>query len=128
MTFNIGSQQAGQINNVQGDQHIAGGQHAVFGTDAVARQAARDLRRALAEATIDRRNAAGARRELDEIDAGLGAARPDRHRVAGALERLTRLLSSAGALVTAGAALVEPLRALAGWLGGLGAPVLQLLG
>src|SRR5690242_2374616 len=111
MTFNIGSQQAGQINNVQGDQHIAGGQHAVFGTDAVARQAVRDLRRALAETTLDRRDGVAARRELDEIDAGLGAARPDRHRAAGALERLTWLLSSAGALATAGAALVEPLRA-----------------
>lgn len=49
------------------------------------------------------------------------------HGAAGALERFTRLLSSAGALATAGATLVEPLRALAGWLGGLGKPVLQLL-
>ena len=29
MTFNIGNQNAGTINNVEGDQHVHGGQHGV---------------------------------------------------------------------------------------------------
>jgi hypothetical protein len=128
MTFNIGSQNAGQINNVAGDMHVSGGQHGVVGTPEVARQISRNLRRSVATVQLDRRSAQAARAEVDEIDAGLSREQPDRARVAGALERLTRLLSATGALAAAGAALVEPLQALAGWLGELGAPVLQLLG
>lgn len=38
MTFNIGSQNAGQIDNVGRDQYISGGQHGVVRTLEVARQ------------------------------------------------------------------------------------------
>jgi hypothetical protein len=127
MTFHIGSQHANQINNVAGDMHLSGGQHGYVGDPEVGRQISRHLRRSVERAGLDGRSAVAARAEVDEIDAGLAAGRPDRSRIAGALERLTRLLSATGALAAAGAALVEPLQALAGWLGELGAPVLQLL-
>jgi hypothetical protein len=52
---------------------------------------------------------------------------PDRLRAAASMERLTRTLSAAGALTTAGAALLTPLRELAGRLGPLGAHVLGML-
>jgi len=120
MTFNIGSQQAGQINNVDGDQYLHGGQHGVVVTTDDARRLAADLRRALPNTTLSRKDAHTARAAIDEIDAGLTGTQPDRPRVAGGVERLTRLLSAAGGLVGAGAALAGPLSGLAGWLGGLG--------
>lgn len=128
MTFNIGNQSGGQINNVAGDQHITGGQHAIVVSTADAREAAKILGRRLSRAALSRRDAAAARNEVGEIESGMRAERPDRHRVAAALERLTRLLSAAGALATAGTALLDPIRALAGWLGGMGSAVLQLIG
>jgi hypothetical protein len=108
MTFNIGSQNAGQINNVAGDMYVSGGQHGVAGTPEAARQISRTLRRSVATLPLEGRDAEAARSAVDEIDAGLEREQPDRSRIAGAL--------------------VEPLQALAGWLGDLGAPVLQLLG
>jgi hypothetical protein len=127
MTFNIGNMHANQINNVEGNQYLYGGQHGVVVTTQHARSAAADLRRALPAAALDRRDAGAARAAIDEVEAGLAGPQPDRPRVAGGLERLTRLLSAAGALAGAGATLVEPLRSLAGWLGELGMPVLALL-
>lgn len=123
MTFNINNQNANQINNVAGNQYIQGGQHGIVVTTQDARRLAAELRRALPPAALDRR----ARAAIDEVDAGLAGRQPDRPRVAAGLERLTRLLSAAGVLARAGAALIEPLRGLAGWLGALGAPVLALL-
>ena len=128
MTFNIGSQEANQINNVEGNQYLHGGQHGVVVTTQEARGLAADLRQALPGAALGRRDAGAARAAIDEVEAGLAGAQPDRPRVAAGLERLTRLLTATSALATAGAALVEPLRGLAGWLGDLGAPVLALLG
>jgi hypothetical protein len=128
MTFNIDNQNANQINNVEGDQYLYGGQHGAIVTTHDARRLAADLRRALPSSALGRRDAGAARVAIDEVEAGLADPKPDRSRVAGGLERLTRLLSATGALVGAGAALVEPLRGLAGWLGALGAPVLALLG
>jgi len=120
MTFNIGSQQANQINNVEGNQYLHGGQHGAVMTTQDARQVAADLRQALPSAALDRQDERVARAAIDEIDAGLAGTQPDRPRVERGVERLTRLLSAAGALAGAGAALAAPLSGLAGWLGGLG--------
>lgn len=127
MTFNIGSQTAGNINNVGGDQRITGGQHATVVTHEAARQAVLDLRDGLATSPLDEVTAASARARVEEIDADIQAPQPDRSRIARSLERLTRLLVGAGSLVTAGGALLGPLQTLAGWLGTLGKPILALL-
>ncbi len=127
MTFNIGSQTGGVINNIQGDQHITGGQHGKLVTAEEVRQALGNLRRAVAEAGLDERTTATAHAQLTEMDAAMRAARPDRPRFAQALERLTRLFVAAGSLSSAGAALIGPVQALAQWLGGLGEPILHLL-
>jgi hypothetical protein len=127
MTFNIGSQSGGVINNVAGDQHITGGQHGTLVSTEDARRAVGDLRRAVTAAGLGEATAAGAHAEVTEMDDVLRSERPDRPRFAGALERLTRLLAAAGSLASGGAALLGPLHALAGWLGALGAPILGLL-
>ena len=127
MTFNIGSQTGGVINNVQGDQHIAGGQQGTLVPAAEALRAARELRDQLDTASLDHVTAAKARAYAAEVETAMRTPQPDRSRVASALERLTRLLAAAGSLSTAGAALIHTLQTLAGWLGTLGDPILHLL-
>jgi hypothetical protein len=127
MTFNIGSQTGGVINNVGGDQHISGGQSGALVTAADARAALAGLRRAVAATSLDEAAGAQARARLTELDTEMSAAHPDRPRFARALERLTRLLASAGSLAAAGGALLGPLHTLATWLGAAGHPILALL-
>ncbi|MBA3528170.1 MAG: hypothetical protein H0T91_02435 [Propionibacteriaceae bacterium] len=127
MTFNIGSQTGGVVNNVAGDQLIGGNQQGILVTSAQARQAVLDLRSALGAVPLDEHTASQARARVDEIDAEVKASQPDRSKVAGSLERLTRMLVAAGSLTTAGGALLGPLQSLASWLGSLGEPILRLL-
>ena len=117
MTFNIGSQTGGVINNVQGDQKITGGQHGTLVTTGDAQQALGSLRQAVAAAGLDETAAAQAHAQLAEMDTTLRAAQPDRSRFAAALNRLTRLLTAAGSLASAGTALAGPLHTLATWVG-----------
>ena len=127
MTFNIGSQSGGVINNVAGDQHITGQQYGTLVTTEDARRALGDLRHAVTTAGLGAATAADAHTHVAEMDAALQAGQPDKPRFARALERLTRLLAAAGSLASSGAALLGPLHALAGWLGALGGPILALL-
>ena len=127
MTFNIGNQNGGVINNVAGDQHITGQQHGTLVTTEDARRTLSQLRQAVTTAGLGEATAADARVRLAEMDAALQAEQPDRPWFARALERLTRLLATAGSLATSGAALIGPLHALASWLGTLGGPILSLL-
>jgi hypothetical protein len=127
MTFNIGGQNAGIINNIAGDQHITGQQYGTLITTEDARRALRDLRGAVTTAGLGKDTAAGAHAHVAEMDAALQAGQPDKPRFAWALERLTQLLAAAGSLASGGAALLGPLHALAGWLGALGGPILALL-
>jgi hypothetical protein len=127
MTFNIGSQSGGVINNVAGDQHITGQQYGTLVTTEDARRALGELRHGVTAAGLGGDTAGDAHAHVAEMDAALQAGQPDKSRFARALERLTRLLSTAGSLATSGAALLGPLHALAGWLGALGGPILALL-
>jgi len=126
MTFNIGSQTAGVVNNVAGDQHVSGGQHGTAVSTDTARRAVDALRAALAAARLDEHTAVAAQTHVSQIDEAMRAPEPDRHRVAAALDRLTAVLRSAGSLATAGAALVRPIHTLASWLGALGEPILRM--
>lgn len=127
MTFNIGSQTGGNINNVIGDQHITGGQQATVVTSDAVRQAVRDLRQGLTTTPLSAATAAEVSAEVEKIETEVQAPQPDRPRAAFSLERLTRLLVATGSLATAGATLVGPLQTLASWLGTLGEPILRLL-
>jgi len=127
MTFNIGGQNAGIINNVAGDQHITGQQHGTLVTTEDARRVLGDLRGAVTTAGLGTDTAVDADAHVAEMDAALQPGQPDKPRFARALERLTQLLAAAGSLASGGAALLGPLHALAGWLGALGGPILALL-
>jgi hypothetical protein len=123
MSFHIGTQNAGVVNNVGHDQHITGGQQGVLVVTPEVRQALHALRSVVGSAALDDARSREATRQLDEIDAAVGSAMPEPERVAGPLEKLTRLLVAAGPV----AAAVGPLQTLAGWLGQLGSGVLRLL-
>lgn len=127
MTFNIGNQNAANINNVGRDQHITGGQTGIVVTPEQAQQAFAQLRAGVQGTPLDPATSAAAQTELREVEAGLRQPEPDRKRIAGRLERLTRILLDAGSLTSAASALVAPLRTLAQWLGAAGAPILGLL-
>jgi hypothetical protein len=127
MTFNIGQQNAGIINNTAGDQYIRGGQQAtvVAGPEVLA--ALVTLRSAVSSLPLPPEVAREAERQLDEADAAAQDPRADQPRAATALERLTGILARAGALASAFGTVVEPLRTLAVWLGPLGQRLLQML-
>jgi len=127
MTFNIGNQNAGNINNVARDQHITGGQTGIVVTSEQALQALADLRAGIGATRLDPVPSVAAQTELRDIEADLRQPEPDRTRIAPRLERLTRILLAAGSLASAGSALVAPLGMLAHWLGALGAPILGRL-
>ncbi len=122
MVFNIGSQHAEQINNVAGDQW----NQVTIGDDEARRQL-RSLRAALERAGLPPDVDPRARAYLDDVEAEMSRSAPRKAAVATRLKKLTDVVVSAGALATAGAAVAGPLGVVAGWLGGLGKPILDLL-
>ena len=127
MSFNIGSQTGGVINNVMGDQHVADGQHGHAVSHQQAWEAVRALRGHLADSGLDRTTALQATATLRDVDTEMHAAIPDRSRIARSVQRFTELLAGAGRLVAAGGALLRPLSTLATWLGSYGDPIRHLL-
>jgi len=125
MTFNIGNQTGGIINNVGGDQIIHGDQRGEVVTLEQARAAARDLRGALERTGLGADPAAS--RQVQDIDAELHSARPEKATVAARLDGLARRIAAVGGWIRAGAAIIGPMRILATWLGHLGVPILGLL-
>ena len=104
MTFNIGNQNAANINNVGRDQHITGGQTGIVVTTEQALQALADLRAGVNATRLDPVASVAVETELRDIEAGLRQPEPDRTRIAPRLERLTRILLAAGSLASAGSA------------------------
>jgi len=127
MTFHIGDQHANQINNVGGDQFIAGGQHGAVIELSDAQAAAQALRRALRRAPVPPVVRDEIEQDAAAVALDLASAQPDQARIAARLERLTALLSRFGALAGAGAALTGPLSTLGHWLGPAGSALLRLL-
>jgi hypothetical protein len=127
MEIHVKNQTAGVINYVEGSQVVNGGLHGSVVTDDDARQAVRELRRALSSTSLDGPRTAEARAQVAELDAAVRAPQPDKRRAADTLKRLTGLLVGAGSLASAGAALAGPLQTLAAWLGPYGAAILSML-
>ena len=126
MTFNIGKQEAGTINNVAGDQIISGGQTGVF-SNADALTALRALRAELGASEVSPRASEAGAIELDAAEHELKNDAPRPHVVADHLERFTKIATAAGAAVSAGSKLGTSLLALAHWLGPAGAALAALL-
>ncbi len=122
MTFHIGSQNANLINNVVHDQW---NQVTVRDVDVLGEM--QQLRQALEISRLDPGVASQARAHLAEAESEMTQGAPSKPAVAQRLKQLTQVLVSAGGLATAGGALLGPLGALAGWLGGLGKPILDML-
>jgi len=127
VTFNIGSQQ-GNINNVAGDQTIHGGQHGQFATATDPRAMLGVLRTELDRLGLPPDVAHQVNTEVESLDAELASPAPDRPTMADRLVRITRLVTAAGAAVTAGGTLAGALTSLAAWLGPIGDSVLRLIG
>jgi hypothetical protein len=124
MPFNIGSQQAGVINNVDGNQTIHGGQTGNVGTDP--RALLDRVRQELA--TLPGAITSRVYPELDAVDAELASPQPNQPAAIGRLERVINSLKSAGALAMTGSGLLAALTALVNSFGQLGRPLLHLLG
>jgi hypothetical protein len=128
LTFNIGSQQAGVVNNVTGDQRVYGGQHAAVSMNvAEVRTLLSQLRDEVQRSRLPADARSEAEAEIDGAAAEAAKPQPDKRTVAVRLTRLAQVLSAAGALATAGTGLGGALAALAGWLGNLGEPIRHLL-
>ena len=123
MTFNIGNQTGGIINNVAGDQTIHGDQRGQAVTSQEAREAARNLLEELERPGPP----AAARRQAQGIDAEMRSRGPDKSRVAGLVEGLARMIATGAGWARAGTAILGSIRILATWLGALGVPILGLL-
>jgi hypothetical protein len=121
--FNIGSQQAGSINNVAGDLNVGTFQSSLQ----VGGQLVADLRRALEATELPPRTRAEVGHDLDAVERELQRPEPDKVTVADRLERVTRALSSVGALAGAANTVLPILHTLAGWLGSAGAGLAALL-
>jgi hypothetical protein len=126
MPFNIGNQQAGVINNVDGDQTIHGGQVGNAVTDP--RALLDRVRQELATLSLPTAVTSRVYPELDAVDAELGSPQPNQSAVIGRLGRIIGTLKSAGALAATGSGLLASLTALVNSFGELGRPLLHLLG
>jgi hypothetical protein len=105
-TFNIGSQNAGSIENVGGDMVVRGGIHGTANVHIL------ELRDRLAEvkAEVDRlalpaATRAAASKALADAEAEAAAPDPRPNRIRDSLRRVTSALEDGGALATAGAGL-----------------------
>ena len=126
--FNIGSQNAASINNIGGDQTNYGPQHATanFTVDYLQRELS-TLRQQLQAVDLPPQGKADAERALAAAEAEVVKPSPDKGEVARHLESFTQILAKAGALASAGTALIQPLQQLAAWLGPVGQTLLHLL-
>jgi hypothetical protein len=127
MVFNIGNQEAGQINMAGRDQYNSGGQHGAVISVADAHTAVQAVWAALQRMHLPPRLRDQLHQDVAAVERSLASATPDRAQVAGRLERLTRALGRCGALAGAGASVVAPLTTLGRWLGPAGAALLGLL-
>jgi hypothetical protein len=127
-TFNIGTQNAANIQNVGGDMVVEGG------VQASAAWQTHELRNEIARAREELGRLPLSEAARSSVDAALtaaaadaGAPKPDRKRIADRLLSAARALKEAGALTNAATSLIEALRRAASLLGPVGATVLALL-
>jgi hypothetical protein len=124
--FNIGSQQ-GNVSNVAGDMTVHGGQQYLAAPVDAVREELANLRLALSMIDLDPEVQRSVEDLMTEAGQELDQPHPDKQKVARPIERLTSLLSDAGAVTAAGAALIDPLQRIASWLGASGQAILHIL-
>ena len=105
MSFNIGSQSGGVVNNVAGNQRVEGGQHGVQVSREDAASAAATLRELLSRtdlSALSDEDRARVHEDAAAISDEMASPEPSPDKVVGRLERLTSILSAGGALAGAG--------------------------
>jgi hypothetical protein len=128
MTFNIGNQQAGQINNVAGDQTIHGGQHGALVLDVEqGRTLLADLRRQVAAASLPDGARTAALGHIDACERALDGGEPDARSLGSRLGTVAQVVVTAGAVVSAGTGIGAALAAVAAWLGPVGESIRRML-
>ena len=126
MSFNIGSQTGGVINNVTGNQRIDGGQRGKAVSINTVRQAVQQIRKGVDSATLAPDTFAIISAALSEIESEVHAQEPNRSKVRESLDKIVGILASAGAIAAAGQALVGPIQSVALWVGSWGPAVAKL--
>ncbi|MGH3042940.1 MAG: hypothetical protein ACRDNG_14605 [Gaiellaceae bacterium] len=126
-TFEIGTQNAGSIQNVGGDLTIGNLRvDAAWSTVEIRHELTR-LRQELAGIALPPESRTAAEAAVGAAAAEAETAAPDRGAIARRLREATTILGEAGALSTAGTGLVESLRRAAAVLGPAGKALLTLL-
>jgi hypothetical protein len=109
-TFNIGSQNAGSIQNVGRDMVVNGGVHGAASVQVVElRGRLAQLSEELYRLPLPPEARAAARDALAEAETEAAAAAPRSDRIGRSLKRVTEVLEDAGALASAGAGLARAL-------------------
>jgi hypothetical protein len=125
MPFQIASQPAGVVDFAGGDPAGDGGRYVAIVTARQARQAADRLAYALAQSALGGNAMIAAQTKRIRLELGRGT--PDREQVTACLETMVEAITGMASWVRAGAAVVEPIRTIARWLGPWGAGILSLL-
>lgn len=127
-TFNIGTQNAANIQNIGGDAVIQGGlyAHATFDQREL-RVAIARARELVADMELPAEVRVPADRPLASAADEAAQEQPDKRRVGELLATAARTLTEAGTVATAGTALIETLRRAAILLGPVGHAALALL-
>jgi hypothetical protein len=125
----------GPVQTGSGQQYTAGRDQYVAGRDQVVAHGQvgevlaelSSLREALAGLRLTEAERSSAERDLQGLEEAVAGPEPDTKAASQHLQSFTANLKEAGALATAGVALVEGIAKIAQWLGPLGAGVLALL-
>jgi hypothetical protein len=126
-TFEIGTQNAGSIQNVGGDLTIESLHVEASWSTVELRQELTRLRQELAGVALPPEARAGAEAAMGAALAEAATTEPDRGAIAQRLHEATTIVGEAGALSTAAKGLVESLRRAAAALGPAGKTLLPLL-
>jgi len=126
-SVNIQGVTAGQVN-VAGRDMVVGARDVTLQLNwDEGRRNLKAVRDALASAELPAPVRGQALTELQSAEDEAGKASPDPSRVRERIEALTLFLRESGALVSAGAAVIQPLQQLATWFGPAGASIFRLL-
>jgi len=126
-TFEIGTQNAGSIQNVAGDMTIHELSSRASWDASVVRRELEQVRDEAARVPLPHADRAAVEGAFAAAEREAARAEPDRGKIGRLAERATQVLADAGALAAAGSGLTESLRRTAVALGPAGKALLALL-
>jgi hypothetical protein len=131
MTFNVGQQVGGVVNNVGGNQVVVGSQSGRGEMLAVdlegARSAVGELQRLLISASTQLAGAPGLASNVDDLATEFAKPNPDKPSIAERVKRLIPALISAGSVIGASKQILSALQTIVQWLGPVGSGLMSML-